>query len=206
MATDDLSAPLGQNRAPRRRRLTLPLVIPQAVVGLLGLFVVFLAGWAMHRGRAVRRRADGDGGGRPHRGQVRRQARRGRPACLLSQAANAGPRRPPAPPPGSKTVTIIDGISGKRQEITIRPPCCRIARRQRHQVRRRHRSTARRDVAARPASQGGADGTRAVRRLCPPGQGASRQAECAARSRSWSAGSASARAAPPTRSASCRDR
>jgi hypothetical protein len=40
---DDLSAPLGQDKKPKRRR-ALPIVVPQAIVGLLGLFVVVLLG------------------------------------------------------------------------------------------------------------------------------------------------------------------
>lgn len=116
MAADDLSAPLGQNRAPRRR-LTLPLVIPQAVLGLLSLFVVILAGWAII--------VDEPFGGEPWAvasadlTAVRTGGKPDEAGPLPSlQAANAGPATV-APPPGSKTVTIIDGISGKREEITI---------------------------------------------------------------------------------------
>jgi uncharacterized protein len=117
VATDDLSAPLGQSRAPRRRRLTLPLVIPQAVVGLLSLFIVILVGWAII--------VDEPFGGEPWAvasADLTAVRSGGKPdeagPLPASQAANAGPATV-APPPGSKTVTIIDGISGKREEITI---------------------------------------------------------------------------------------
>jgi uncharacterized protein len=115
VAADDLSAPLGQGRAPRRR-LTLPLVIPQAVVGVLSLFVVILAGWAMIVDEpfggepwavapadfTVVRGAKPDEAGNP-------------PAAPTASAAPASA----APPPGTKTITIIDGMSGKREEIFI---------------------------------------------------------------------------------------
>jgi uncharacterized protein len=115
MAADDLSAPLGQGRPPRRQ-LTLPLVIPQAVVGVLSLFAVVLAGWAMI--------VDEPFGGEPYavatadftvvRGAKPDEA--GSPAP--AQVAAAGPATA-APPPGTKTVTIIDGMSGRREEIFI---------------------------------------------------------------------------------------
>ena len=121
---DDLSAPLGQDRKPKRRP-ALPLALPQAVALLLSLFVVVLAGWAMVM--------DDPYGGEPmavvpaeltaaNPGKTPDDAR---PA---GQAANERPNRydgPPAdattPPsaPAGKTVTIIDGSSGKRQEIVI---------------------------------------------------------------------------------------
>jgi hypothetical protein len=115
MAADDLSAPLGQGRPPRRR-LTLPLVIPRAVVAVLSLFVVVLAGWAMI--------VDEPFGGEPWavastdftvvRGAKPDETGSPPPA----QAASAAPANS-APPSGTKTVTIIDGMSGKREEIFI---------------------------------------------------------------------------------------
>jgi len=115
MVADDLSAPLGQDRPPRRR-LTLPLIIPQAVIGILGLFVVILAGWAMI--------VDEPFGGEPYAVAtadfaVVRGAKPDEPgAPPTAQAANVPPATAAAPP-GSKTVTIIDGTSGKREEIVI---------------------------------------------------------------------------------------
>jgi uncharacterized protein len=115
VTADDLSAPLGQGTPPRRRP-TLPLIIPQAVVGVLSLFVVILAGWATI--------VDEPFGGEPWavatadftvvRGAKPDEA--GSPP--VAQAANAAPAST-APPPGTKTVTIIDGMSGKREEIFI---------------------------------------------------------------------------------------
>ena len=62
-----------------------------------------------------------------------------------AQAANVAPANA-APPPGTKTVTIIDGMSGKREEIFIpsaAPPGSPDAK-----ARRQHRSAPHRDVAA----------------------------------------------------------
>ena len=46
MTTDDLSAPLGQDR-PRKRRYRLPFTAPQAIAGLFGLFLVVFLGFAI---------------------------------------------------------------------------------------------------------------------------------------------------------------
>jgi uncharacterized protein len=120
VAADDLSAPLGQGRAPRRR-LTLPLVIPQAVVGVLSLFVVILAGWAMI--------VDEPFGGEPWavapadftvvRGAKPDEAVNPPAAQTASAAPTSAAPASAAPPPGTKTITIIDGMSGKREEIFI---------------------------------------------------------------------------------------
>jgi polysaccharide deacetylase 2 family uncharacterized protein YibQ len=117
VAADDLSAPLGQNRTPRRQ-LTLPLVIPQAVVGILSLFVVILAGWAMI--------VDEPFGGEPWAvatadfTAARSGGKPDDPSTRAASQANGAPANAAVPvPPGSKTITIIDGISGKREDIVI---------------------------------------------------------------------------------------
>jgi uncharacterized protein len=82
------------------------------------LFVVVLAGWAMV--------VDEPFGGEPWavapadltvvRGAKPDQAPS---APTAAQAASAPPAVAAAPPPGTKTITIIDGMSGKREEIFI---------------------------------------------------------------------------------------
>ena len=49
MADDELSAPLGQNakRKKKGRRFALPVRIPHIIAGVLGLFVLAGAGWAV---------------------------------------------------------------------------------------------------------------------------------------------------------------
>jgi len=125
---DDLSAPLGQDKKPKRRR-ALPIVVPQAIVGLLGLFVVVLLGWAVI--------VDDPFGGEPV-AVVRTdmaavnpggksESASARPAGQADERSNRpdspppGEAAPPSTPPG-RTVTIIDGTSGKRQEIVLPGP------------------------------------------------------------------------------------
>jgi polysaccharide deacetylase 2 family uncharacterized protein YibQ len=122
---DDLSAPLGQDKA-QPRKLTLPAAVPWAVAGLLSLSVLVFAGWAML--------ADDPLGGEPvavaradlSAANADRKPVEAPPRTLAGQAANERPNRYDGPPAdaaaGSRTVTIIDGTSGKRQEVVIPGP------------------------------------------------------------------------------------
>jgi uncharacterized protein len=118
---DDLSAPLGQDRAPKRR--TLPIAVPQAVALALSLLVVAVAGWAMV--------VDDPFGGEPMAvvpanltiADIGKKAdepgtRVGAPGSRRYDGPPPVEVTTPAPPPG-KTITIIDGTSGKRQEVLI---------------------------------------------------------------------------------------
>jgi polysaccharide deacetylase 2 family uncharacterized protein YibQ len=127
VSTDDLSTPLGQHKAPKRRR-GLPIVVPRAIAGALGLSLAVFAGWAMVMNDPY--------GGEPM--AVVPTDQRAASASRKSEEPNArpnvqsasqrpnrydGPAAEPAaasaPPADAKTVTIIDGISGKRQEIVL---------------------------------------------------------------------------------------
>jgi polysaccharide deacetylase 2 family uncharacterized protein YibQ len=128
VAVDDLSAPLGQN-AKKARRFKLPIAIPHAIAGALGLFLLVCAGWALV--------VDDPLGGEPM--AVVASALPQRPAAAMPAVTAPGavpqfPRSydgpgtpghtPPPPPaaapsPNAKTVTIIDGSTGKRQEVPI---------------------------------------------------------------------------------------
>ncbi len=46
MTTDELSAPLGQDK-PLKRRYRLPFTAPQALAGLFGTFLVIFLGFAI---------------------------------------------------------------------------------------------------------------------------------------------------------------
>ena len=116
MTTDDLNAPLGQDKVGNRR-FALPIAFPQAAAGALGLFVVVFALWALI--------ADDPLGGEPTAIVVA-----DRPLGAASKAPVAtpavGPTRYDGPDPsaaktssGAQTVTIIDGTSGKRQEVIV---------------------------------------------------------------------------------------
>jgi len=114
---DELSAPLGQKTEPRKRRLRLPFSAMQALAVLLGLFLVAFLSIALF--------TDNPLGGEP----VAHIALR-KPVAGGDKSAQAASGHHQAEPPAkmeakapaaseSKTVTIIDGSSGKRQEVAI---------------------------------------------------------------------------------------
>jgi polysaccharide deacetylase 2 family uncharacterized protein YibQ len=124
MAADDLSAPLGQGRTPRRP--TVPLAIPRALVAVLSISVVVVAGWAMvmddpFGGEPMTVAPIALATANPGKKPDEAAARPAGPAAAERPNRYDGPpveaTTPPAPP--GKTVTIIDGSSGKRQEIVI---------------------------------------------------------------------------------------
>jgi uncharacterized protein len=111
---DELSAPLGQKAARKKRRFRLPFTAMQALAVLLGLFLVAFAGIALF--------TDNPLGGEP----VAHIALRKAPADEKPAVAAAGHGEPTAkaapkqaPSGENKTVTIIDGSSGKRQDVVI---------------------------------------------------------------------------------------
>jgi hypothetical protein len=135
---DELSAPLGQNAKTKQQRLKIPVTVPQAVAGALGLFVLVFAGWALV--------VDDPVGGEPVAvaaiGHAPAATGRAMPAVTAPAGTMQGPRSydgpdgppqadAPAPTPaqpganpavGTKSVTIIDGSTGKRQEVAIPSP------------------------------------------------------------------------------------
>lgn len=127
-ADDDLNTPLGQDK--RKSRLPkLPFGAPQLLAGLLGLAGLLVVGWALFGndqfggepmavvetaplGQA-KTAADATGDGQHH-------AHHDGPAdgaAATGAAAKADAHQPL--PPGAKTVTIIDGSSGKQREVVI---------------------------------------------------------------------------------------
>jgi uncharacterized protein len=135
MATDDLSAPLGQHRKKRRASIRLP--IPQLVAGALALFLAIFVAWA-----AI---IDNPFGGEPvavvpiHSPPAAPAKAAGAEKHSVAAAKPAGPggpgrydgpgQAPPAAaqgkapiPPGSTTVNIINGTTGARQEVVIPAP------------------------------------------------------------------------------------
>jgi uncharacterized protein len=134
MSVDDLTAPLGQRRNPRRRLIRIPL--SYVIVGALGVFLGAFVLWA----------AIGDDplGGEPV-AVVAAHLPNGaaaKPAGQQAAEGNGGPGRydgpvqagPPNPVPkvehgtagepanGTRTVNIINGATGARQEVTIPAP------------------------------------------------------------------------------------
>ncbi|MGY2902469.1 divergent polysaccharide deacetylase family protein [Bradyrhizobium sp. URHC0002] len=111
--TDDLSTPLGQKTERQKRRFRLPFTAVQALAVLLGLFLIAFLSIALF--------TDNPFGGEP----VARIAMRTPAADEKLPAAASGRPEPAAksaqqaPTGDSKTVTIIDGSSGKRQDVVI---------------------------------------------------------------------------------------
>ena len=131
MLADDLSAPLGQHKT-RPRRSAMPIALPHVIVGALSLVVGAVAAWAMIANDPfggepmvivpANLRAD-TAVKKPDEVSLRAPA----PANTESpihDAQAAAPVEPAAPviPPGSKIISIIDGTSGKRQDIVIPGP------------------------------------------------------------------------------------
>jgi uncharacterized protein len=131
VAADDLTTPLGQN-VTKKRTLALPIAAPQAIVGALGLFLGLVVLWTVV--------ADDPLGGEPIvvvstdlRGAAMSKGAES-PAPLPE--SGTGPHRYDGPPPGAAaatepaaaeaspghTVTIIDGSSGKREEVRLPSP------------------------------------------------------------------------------------
>ena len=113
---DELNTPLGQKTERQKRRFRLPFSAMQALAVLLGLFLVAFVSVALF--------TDNPLGGEP----VAHIALRTPPATDEKPAqAAAGHQAEPAakaesrPPAASenKTVTIIDGSSGKHQDVVI---------------------------------------------------------------------------------------
>jgi len=112
VTTDDLSAPLGQDR-PRKRRYRLPFSAPQAIAGLLGLFLVVFLGFAIFNQNPI--------GGEPLAKVSYDPAKLpAETAAKPAGAIPAAPKEAAAPPAsGQQTVTIIDGSSGARQSVVV---------------------------------------------------------------------------------------
>ena len=118
MATDDLDAPLGQG-TKKQRRLQIAIAVPQVIAGLLGLVVATFAGWALVVNDPL--------GGEPM--MVASAAPPKAELPVVVSTPPQGPNKydgpsltPTTPPAASHTVTIIDGSTGKRQEVPIAAP------------------------------------------------------------------------------------
>jgi hypothetical protein len=135
MTFDDLTSPLGRRPAQRRREL--PVSVPKVIATALALFLGAFVVWAVV--------SDDPFGGEPKVAvpidqtgvaTASRPNAAGPPSAMTATEtapqgpANSQPVGPaaqqaepqltkPAPPPGTKTVTIIDGKTGERHEILI---------------------------------------------------------------------------------------
>jgi hypothetical protein len=144
VADDELSAPLGRKAKAAPRRFKLPTrYLPHVIALALGVFVCAFGGWALVvsdpiGGEPIAMVATGLGTppgpakpAMPGVVSVNPQGPRSYdgpdgaaltiPVPPPTQQAQAQPPAAPPPPagPGRNTVTIIDGSTGKRQEVPI---------------------------------------------------------------------------------------
>jgi polysaccharide deacetylase 2 family uncharacterized protein YibQ len=109
---DDLSAPLGQKTA-RKRRFRLPFSAMQLLAVLLGLFLAAFAGFAIFNHNPL--------GGEPIARITLNQPKTPDEKVAASAAHEQSKKTPPKQEPAGdhKTVTIIDGSSGARHDVEI---------------------------------------------------------------------------------------
>ena len=113
-AADELSTPLGQKTGGQKRRFRLPFTATQALAVLLGLFLVAFAGVALFNDNPL--------GGEPIAHiALRKTATAEEKLAPAGHAVEPAMKSPPkqAAPAENKTVTIIDGSSGKRENVVI---------------------------------------------------------------------------------------
>jgi polysaccharide deacetylase 2 family uncharacterized protein YibQ len=110
---DDLSAPLGQKTADKKRRFRLPFTVLQALTALLGLFLATFAGFAIFNDNPL--------GGEPTvRVALPAPSPDAKPAAPTSAAPDMAAKSEPKQAAAEhRTITIIDGSSGARQNVTI---------------------------------------------------------------------------------------
>ena len=112
---DELSTPLGQEKAPKKRRFRLPFTVMQALAVMLGLFLVGFGTIALF--------TDNPFGGEPvARIALRKTSGADEKAAMAGSGhaeSLAKPASRQAASGENKTVTIIDGSSGKRQDVVI---------------------------------------------------------------------------------------
>lgn len=126
METDDLSTPLGKRA--KKKGLAVPAFVPQAVAGVLGLCLAVFVGWILV--------ADDPYGGEPMAianadVPASPDAKGGAQAAAPTSAKPDGAAAAPATgaetaksgaSTNAQTVTIIDGSTGKRQEVQVGGP------------------------------------------------------------------------------------
>lgn len=125
MATDDLNAPLGQDK--RKSRARFPVAIPQVVAGALGSFAAVAVLWAIFvndplGGEPVavvltHPLAENTSATTPSSAGAREHDRYDGPSGKAAAAA-VSPSEPAAPA-GSKVITVINGATGTKQNIVV---------------------------------------------------------------------------------------
>jgi polysaccharide deacetylase 2 family uncharacterized protein YibQ len=117
VSTDDLTKPLGQT-AKKKKRFVIPMrFVTRGIAATLALCIAVFAGWIAF--------VDEPFGGEP----VAVVDAGLRPTAQKASGEAAAAQKPDAPTaltdadrPGAKVVTIIDGSTGKRQDVTVTQP------------------------------------------------------------------------------------
>lgn len=113
---DELHTPLGKEEQPKSRRISLPRLAGQALAGLLSLAVLTFVLWAA----LVRDPLGGEPTASAAIPPVQTADNSAaKPAPKPDAPSAPAPAAATANPPGTQTITIIDGSSGKRQEVQI---------------------------------------------------------------------------------------
>jgi uncharacterized protein len=121
---DDLDAPLGQGKPkglPKR-----PAATPRILAGVLGLFAIAAVVWAIFvndplGGEPTAVATTGSIAKPPVKPATdsQQRPRSDEPSPVKATTTKVVVAPAVTPPPGSKTITIIDGSSGKRQDVII---------------------------------------------------------------------------------------
>lgn len=115
LSTDDLSTPLGQQSA-RKRRFRLPFTATQALAVILGLFLITFFGFAIFNDNPL--------GGEPGARVAIAPAKPAGEKAAATPATKAEAKHDSEPAKaaaaaGQKTITIIDGSSGARHDVVV---------------------------------------------------------------------------------------
>ena len=115
-STDDLSKPLGRKKKKKTHVVVPMWIVSRSIAGVLGLCVAVLAGWILF--------VDEPYGGEPMAmvsAYTRPPpAKAGEPLAAATTPDAAASALAEGQKPG-QTVTIIDGSTGKRQEVSVAP-------------------------------------------------------------------------------------
>src|SRR5207247_1824981 len=112
LAMDELTAPLGQTRGPRRR-----FPIAWAIAAGLAVSLVGVGLWAVLAKHTSRNKPMASPA--PQQLKLKSEAPLAQPR---PESDRTGTIRAPGDSGNHRTVTIIDGMSGKRQEVVVGAP------------------------------------------------------------------------------------
>ncbi|MGO3930602.1 divergent polysaccharide deacetylase family protein [Rhodopseudomonas pseudopalustris] len=122
MSADELSTPLGQKRG-RLRRFRLPFTITQAIATLLGVFLLGFLGFALFNNDPLGGEPTVQVMIKPPAPDEKKEAAAPADKSSAAKAAKSefaeAKDGKDAVQPGQKTITIIDGSKGTRQDVVV---------------------------------------------------------------------------------------